>query len=73
MTYNLPDGVTSDDVDRDVDPDCRHLDLDLALGFAGDPAREYPDRGTCVECGEWVERDPLDELENEDNWRDEGR
>lgn len=49
--FNLPDGVTSDDIDRDVDEDCLHQEVDLDLGFAGDPAREVPDHGTCSSCG----------------------
>lgn len=29
---------------------CAHEDIDPALGYAGDPAREDPHRGTCTRC-----------------------
>lgn len=30
---------------------CPHEEVDLDLGFAGDPARETPDHGICTSCG----------------------
>jgi len=44
---------------------CPHEEVDLALGFGGDPGREDPRRGTCVRCHaslhlEWDENPAAD-------------
>jgi hypothetical protein len=44
---------------------CPHEEVDLALGFGGDPGSEDPRRGTCVRCHaslhlEWDENPAAD-------------
>lgn len=62
------DEVYGDDVTSGLDPeDCAHDEVDPDLGFAGDPAREYPDgRGTCRACGEYVE--PGDDRDEDERY-----
>jgi len=33
------------------EPECKHEDVELDLGYLGDPARENPSHGTCLDCG----------------------